>query len=172
MEPPGLWPCPSGMNKPCGGWGRLAAATGPGCVPLWRASTTPKGGWPQLPTLGLGTMQGPGTKDTSLQPAWLCGAGGGCTVQQCQGPPKPIGTHRGAGTRGEALILLGVQMGSASRLAGSSSQPHPPDWVTAEASVWVDDGLFCKQNRPGANNAAEQIDGQYCLFWEEKNYFP
>lgn len=65
----------------------------------------------------------------------------------------------------------GVRRGSASRLAGSSSQPQLQGWVTVEVSVWVNDGLFCKQSCPGANNAAEQINGRRCLFWEEENDF-
>lgn len=120
-------------------------------------------------------MQGPEAKGMSLcnLPGCVDLGGGGGDAQSSSTKSHPP-THRacgGAGTRSEASLPPGVLRGSASHLAGSSSQPQLQDWVTAEASVWVDDGPFCKRSWPGANNAAEQIDGWCCLFWEEENYF-
>lgn len=72
--------------------------------------------------------------------------------------------------KSEASFLPGVQRDSASHFAGSSCQPQLQDWITVEASVWVVDGLFCKQSCPGANNTAEEIDVWCCLVWEEQNF--
>lgn len=117
-------------------------------------------------------MQGPGVKGMSLQPAWLCGTEeGDAQSSSAKGHPQPIGACGGAGTRGEASFPLGCRGALLAILQAPLPSPSHKDWVTAEASVWVDDGLFCKQSCPGANNTAEQIDGRHCLLWEEENDF-
>lgn len=73
--------------------------------------------------------------------------------------------------KSEASLPAGVQRDSAGHFAGSSCLPQLQDWVTVEVSVWVVNGLFCKQSCPGANNAAEEIDAWCCLFREEENDF-
>lgn len=49
-----------------------------GCAPV-EGQCHPQRGLPTAPKLrtwGVGTMEGPGAKGMSLQPAWLCGTAG------------------------------------------------------------------------------------------------
>lgn len=107
-------------------------------VPLYRASATPKG------------SPHSGTEDH------------GHISATCLGHPQPVGTCGGAGSRGDTSCPFGVQ--------GAVLEPpcRPRDWVAAEASVWVGDGLFCKLSCPGGK---QHHRADRPLFWEKEREF-
>lgn len=81
----------------------------------------------------------------------------------CLGHPHPVGTRGGAGDRGDTPCpFVGC--------AGAALQAPQParGRVTAEISVWVGVGLFCKQSCSGGERRRR---ADRWLFWEEEREF-